>query len=70
MAPLPKRRHSSYRQAKRTRALKIPGLTLTPCPNCKKQKVPHMVCGECGFYKGVLVVEKRKKIKSKKHQSK
>ncbi len=61
MAPLPKRRHSSARQAKRTHALKLQGVTLSKCSNCKELKHPHSVCGKCGFYSGRLVIAQKEK---------
>ena len=27
------------------------------CPQCGELKVPHQVCGKCGYYKGVEVVK-------------
>ncbi|KKS84509.1 MAG: 50S ribosomal protein L32 [Candidatus Gottesmanbacteria bacterium GW2011_GWA1_43_11] len=58
MAPLPKRRHSSARQAQRTRALKIALPTLVTCSNCGSLRVPHRVCPACGFYAGKAVIIK------------
>ncbi|MEK7165689.1 MAG: 50S ribosomal protein L32, partial [Patescibacteria group bacterium] len=49
MAPLPKRRHSSRRQAKRTRGLKLFSVTLSKCPKCQEMRVPHEVCKSCGY---------------------
>lgn len=63
MAPLPKRRHSSARQAQRTRALKSASVSLAKCPQCGAQKEPHRVCPACGFYAGKAVVVKKEKKK-------
>ncbi|TDI58775.1 MAG: 50S ribosomal protein L32 [Alphaproteobacteria bacterium] len=30
---------------------------LGECPNCGEPKLPHHVCGSCGYYKGQEVVE-------------
>lgn len=59
MAPLPKRRHSSRRQSKRTRALKVTRVTLTSCPQCHELKQPHRVCAKCGFYdqKAIIITK-------------
>lgn len=27
------------------------------CPNCDSPRIPHRVCGSCGFYNGKAVVE-------------
>lgn len=65
MAPLPKRRHSSRRQAKRQRALLPVSVTLVECKQCGKLTVPHRVCKFCGFYNGRSVVVKKEKAQQK-----
>ncbi len=59
MAPLPKRRHSSRRQAKRSRALTLPTITLMTCEQCGAKRLPHRVCDQCGYYDGKPVVVKK-----------
>lgn len=27
------------------------------CPRCNSEKLPHRVCGNCGYYKGVAKLE-------------
>jgi len=66
MAPLPKRRHSSRRQAKRTRALKGSSMTLVKCKNCGSMTKPHFVCSNCGFYDAKAVIIKKEKKKKDK----
>ncbi len=66
MTPLPKRRHSSRRQAKRTRALTRPTVALTTCSQCGALRIPHRVCARCGYYDGRQVLT----IKKEKHQKK
>ena len=64
---LQKRRHSSSRQGKRRGEQKIHVPSISVCPNCKAPKLPHRVCGVCGFYKGKQVMQiKEKKKKEKK----
>lgn len=63
---LPKRRHSSSRQGKRRGAQKIKVPNMSICPNCKAPKMPHRVCGVCGFYKGRQVIQIKKKEKKEK----
>ncbi|MCI4664950.1 MAG: 50S ribosomal protein L32 [Neomegalonema sp.] len=29
---------------------------LVECDNCNEPKLPHHICGECGYYAGRLVV--------------
>ena len=49
---LPKRRHSSARQAKRRTHYKLTPPTLTECPRCKAVKKSHVICVTCGYYNG------------------
>jgi len=62
---LPKRRHSSSRQAKRRGAQKIHIPSISVCPNCKSPKLPHRICDVCGYYKGRQVIQVKKKEKEK-----
>ncbi len=65
MTPLPKRRHSTRRQGKRTASLRVGVAQATKCTNCGKLKKSHVVCPACGYYAGVqVVVPKVKKKKS------
>ena len=50
--PLPKRRHSSQRQAKRRTHYKLTAPKPGDCPRCHAAKMPHHICGACGFYNG------------------
>lgn len=59
--PLPKRRHSSSRQGKRRGEQKVAVPSISVCPNCKSPKLPHRVCGVCGYYKGKQVIQIKKK---------
>jgi len=52
MAALPKKKHSKSRTGKRRWAKKFAPPNLSTCPNCKKEKLPHIVCPNCGYYKG------------------
>ena len=49
---VPKRRHSSTRGKKRRTNWKLskPGLNL--CSHCGAPRVPHRICGNCGYYAG------------------
>lgn len=62
--PNPKRRHSNSRTGKRRgghRKITIPSLSV--CSNCGVPKMPHTVCEECGYYKGVPVLKIKEKSK-------
>jgi len=33
--------------------------TMAICPNCGAWHIYHTVCGECGYYRGKLAIEKK-----------
>ena len=56
---VPKRKLSRARRDKRRSSVwKLEMPTLAKCPQCGEWKVPHKVCGSCGFYKGREVIKK------------
>ncbi|GAB6012377.1 50S ribosomal protein L32 [Viscerimonas tarda] len=55
----PRSRQSSARQAKRRTHDKAALPTLAICSNCGSWHVFHTVCGECGYYRGKLAIEKK-----------
>ena len=60
---LPKRKHSKARRDKSRTHWKLPLKSLTACPQCARQILPHRVCPGCGYYRGrqvVLIAEKKK----------
>jgi large subunit ribosomal protein L32 len=58
----PKYRHSKQRKRKRRTHYKIEAPNVTSCSNCGAPKLPHHVCGECGYYNGRLMVKKVVKV--------
>lgn len=55
---VPKRKHSQARKNKRRSnvwKLDLPGFSR--CTQCGELKVPHRVCGACGYYKGKEIVK-------------
>ena len=54
----PKRKISKTRRDKRRTHYKATLPTLGTCSNCGSTVKLHTVCGECGFYRGKLAVEK------------
>jgi len=50
---VPKRRTSKSKKRKRRTHLKAAMPTLAPCPKCGEARVPHRVCPNCGYYRGV-----------------
>ncbi len=58
MGPLPKRRISRTRQARRrAHYLRLDMPHMVPCPQCKTLRLTHTVCPHCGTYKGVEVLD-------------
>jgi large subunit ribosomal protein L32 len=55
--PNPKRRHSQKRTATRRAHDSLSKHSLSECPNCHEQKMPHRACPKCGTYKGREVIE-------------
>jgi large subunit ribosomal protein L32 len=54
---VPKRKTSKARRDRRRTAkcrLTIP--TVIDCPQCHEPKLPHRVCGACGYYNGKEVM--------------
>ena len=59
---VPKRKTSKARRDKRrSNVWKLKFPNFSRCKNCGELKIPHRVCGYCGFYKGVEIINKRKK---------
>lgn len=54
--PLPKRRHSKTRGAKRRTHWKLDKPNVIECSHCHEPKLPHQICPHCGWYKGREVV--------------
>lgn len=72
--PNPKRRHSKQRGRKRRTHWKIDAAQLMECPQCKNPKMPHRLCGVCGYYNGRLVMDfeaqKAQRAEKKKNKGK
>jgi large subunit ribosomal protein L32 len=54
---VPKRKKSKGRSAQREANWKAQASTYSDCPQCRQPKLPHRVCGNCGFYAGRQAVE-------------
>jgi len=67
--PNPKRRHSNTRTRTRRAHDFLKLGSLSRCPNCGSDKVPHRICPSCGFYAGRQVVTLKVKSKDKKKKS-
>jgi large subunit ribosomal protein L32 len=54
---VPKRRTSKSRKRLRRTHHKVKGIPPQACPRCREPKLPHRVCGTCGFYRGKKLIE-------------
>ncbi|TET06951.1 50S ribosomal protein L32 [Candidatus Dependentiae bacterium] len=54
--PVPKRKRSHARKRKRYANKQFAIKAFTNCLNCKEVILPHQVCKQCGFYKGVKIL--------------
>lgn len=52
---MPKKKMTSTRSGGRRADIARTRTAITVCPNCKKTIKPHMVCGNCGYYRGTKV---------------
>ncbi|HYT29806.1 MAG TPA: 50S ribosomal protein L32 [Actinomycetota bacterium] len=55
--PTPKRKKSHSRTRSRSSQWKSEPPTYAECPQCRQPKLPHRVCGNCGYYAGREVLE-------------
>jgi large subunit ribosomal protein L32 len=65
MPPHPKRKHSKARRDRRRAHDALETANLVACTNCGTMIPPHIVCPNCGFYKGREVVEIKKEENKK-----
>ena len=54
---VPKRKMSRSNTRARRSQWKTTATTLTTCPQCKGQTMPHTACPTCGTYKGRTFAE-------------
>ena len=66
MGPLPKRKFSKGRTARRRAHDAIGTPQLAECGNCHQPVLPYRVCPHCGFYRGRQVLEIATEKPSKK----
>lgn len=70
MGGVPKKHHtkSSRNQRRMHIFIKAPGLT--KCPKCGKPVLPHVVCQNCGQYKGTEAINVLAKLTKKERKKK
>lgn len=55
--PNPKRKLSRAWVGMRRSHLALKEPNLSVCPRCHQPKLPHRICGNCGYYKGEPVIK-------------
>lgn len=63
-------RHTSSHTRKRRSHHNLNVAAFSKCPKCGKEKIPHKLCENCGFYKGKEVIDVLKKLTKKEKQKK
>lgn len=58
--PNPKRKLAKSWRGHRRAHDKILVPNLSTCPRCNQPKMAHRVCGNCGHYKGEMIVDMKK----------
>jgi large subunit ribosomal protein L32 len=54
---VPKKKQSKTRGDKRAANWKAKAPSYAECPQCRQPKLPHVVCGNCGYYAGRQAIE-------------
>jgi len=65
----PKRKTSKAKQRRRRSPwMRSGGISLVPCPQCRKLISPHNVCQYCGFYKDKKIIRPKSEIREAKRK--
>ncbi len=67
---VPKQRKTKSRRDQRRMHIFLKKLALTSCPKCGKPVLSHTVCQNCGYYKGIEVIDVLKKLTKKERKKK
>ena len=54
--PVPKGKNSRRRRDKRAANKGLKAKSIASCQTCQAPVLPHQVCYDCGYYKGIKVV--------------
>ena len=56
--PVPKKKTSKAKsRSRRASAWRLDAPPRSVCPRCQQAKLPHVVCGNCGWYAGRQAIE-------------
>lgn len=63
-------RHTRSHTANRRSHHALKGKLLSKCSNCNKPKESHLMCVNCGFYRGRKIIDVVKKAEKKQAKKK
>lgn len=63
-------RHTRAHTGNRRSHHALKAKNFTKCSNCNESKETHVVCKNCGFYRGRLVLDVVKKVEKKQAKAK
>ena len=65
---VPTQRHTKGKRNQRRMHIFLKKPTLISCPKCGKSIPPHLVCPNCGYYKGREVINLLEKLEKKERK--
>jgi len=63
-------RHTKSHSANRRSHHALKNINFVKCKNCNSLKKSHIICSNCGFYRGRKVLDLVKKIEKKQKKAK
>lgn len=63
-------RHTRSKTRMRRSHHALKPLNLDSCPKCKEPKLPHIICENCGEYKGKMIIDVLAKLDKKTRKRK
>jgi large subunit ribosomal protein L32 len=67
---VPKQHRSKSRQGQRRMHIYLKGTHSIACPKCAKPVLAHMVCENCGMYRGKQIIDVMAKLTKKERKAK
>ena len=64
----PTQRHTKSRRNKRRSHLRLKAQTLSRCAKCGNTTMPHMMCDNCGTYRGKQIVDVMARLDKKERK--
>jgi large subunit ribosomal protein L32 len=65
---VPKKHTTKSKRDKKRMHIFLKAASLSKCEHCGKPKLPHRVCQNCGYYKGVEVLNVLGKLEKKERK--